>query len=97
MIYKCVIKVNDDFLVYGENLVGIWEVCIEKNIIVPPPLTLSENIIISIIFMLVVYSMIHISCCSDEETREWTRGYIFGRLMEMLFSIIIDIFIGDKD
>jgi len=34
MIYKCVIKVNDDFLVYGENLVGIWEVCIEKNIIV---------------------------------------------------------------
>ena len=34
MIYKCVINVNDDFLVYGENLVGIWEVCIEKNIIV---------------------------------------------------------------
>jgi len=70
---------------------------IEKNIIVSPPLTLSENIIISIIFMLVVYSMIHISCCSDEETRGWTRGYIFGRLMEMLCSIIIDILIGDKD
>ena len=35
--------------------------------------------------------MIYMSCFVDKETRQWTSGYIFGRLMEMLFSIIIGV------
>jgi len=42
-------------------------------------------------------SMIYMLCFTDKYTRQWTRGYIFGRLMEMLFSIIIDVLNVEDD
>ena len=63
----------------------------EKIIIVEPPPTLKEKNIINIIFIFMLSSMIYMSCFVDKETRQWTSGYIFGRLMEMLFSIIIGV------
>tara|TARA_B110000902_G_C13969333_1_gene460573 strand:- start:219 stop:647 length:429 start_codon:yes stop_codon:yes gene_type:complete len=61
----------------------------EKIIIVDAHPTLKEKNIINIIFIFMLSSMIYMSCFVDKETRQWTSGYIFGRLMEMLFSIII--------
>ena len=76
--------------VYNSQCIG------EKIIIVDAPPTLKEKIIINIIFIFMLSSMIYMVCFADEETREWTRGYMFGRLMEMLFSIIIDV-LNDED
>ena len=61
----------------------------KKIIIVDAPQRLKKKIIINIIFIFMLSSMIYMLCFTDKDTRQWTRGYIFGRLMEMLFSIII--------
>ena len=66
--------------------------CITKKIIiVDAPQTIKKKIIINIIFIFMLSSMIYMLCFTDKYTRQWTRGYIFGRVMEMLFSIIIDV------
>ena len=68
----------------------------KKIIIVDTPPILKGKIIINIIFIFILSSIIYMLCFTDKYTRQWTRGYIFGRLTEMLFSIIIDV-LNDED
>ena len=68
----------------------------KKIIIVDTPPILKEKIIINIIFIFILSSIIYMLCFTDKYTRQWTRGYIFGRLTEMLFSIII-VVLNDED
>jgi hypothetical protein len=62
-------------LVYNQQCI------IEKNIIIGPSPTLTEKIVINIMFIFMLSPMIYMLCFADEETRRWATGYIIGRLM----------------
>ena len=62
-------------LVYNSQCIS------EKIIIVGAPPTLTEKIVINIMFIFMLSPMIYMLCFADEETRRWATGYIIGRLM----------------